>query len=454
MRTKYRTMSKLNSISEEGRMRLRDERERYAMIEKQLIIESFKFPNVPSKDGYYHMMVPDHRVRSGRKHYKAKTIEELQEKIYRHEKGISGYASKSFYDVFVITQEEHLKYVKSEEKRLSVMNTVGRHWQDYNRYFGGTDFEKKIIGDITKLDIENIILSNLCKYQLRKRAFINMTAILNTVFKLAYQQEWIERNPYDFVNIKDSRFMNMIVEPIDIENRIYTDIEIRKIKDEISQKHSVHPDYMPAYALELQMLLGLRRAEVCAIKFSDIEEDPKTGVLCLTICRELLSVKKSEVNTAEFSRIVEHTKTNKNRKIPIFEELRKLILTISKVHRECGWETPYLFPAENENGCISINSVYNYYRRICHRTGIPIQADIIRGPHAFRRNAAERLSNAGGNAEMVAKLLGNTPTVLKNNYYDGLNIVAAQELLNSTDSVYSLPKHPNEDVKQNQILQA
>ncbi len=447
-------MSKLISISEEGRMMLRDERERYNMLEKQLIIESYNFPDVPSKDGYYHMMVPDHRVKSGRKHYKAKTIEALQEKVYLHEKGITGYASKSFYDVFVIVQEEQLKYVKSEEKRLSVMNTVGRHWQDYNRYFSGTDFEKKNIIDITKIDIENIILLNLSRYQLRKRAFVNMTSILSSAFKLAYQQEWIERNPYDLINTKDSRFVNMIADPVDIESRTYTDIEIQKIKDEINHKHSLNPDYMPAYALELQMLLGLRRAEVCAIKFSDIEEDPKTGVPCINICRELLTIKKSEINEKEFSRIVEHTKTNKNRKIPVFEELRKLILAIYKVHTEYGLNSPFLFPADNENGCISINSVYNYYRRICRRTGIPIQADIIRGPHAFRRNAAERLSNAGGNAEIVAKLLGNTPTVLKNNYYDGLNIVAAQELLNSTESIYSLSQFSNKEKKLDYVLQA
>ncbi len=430
-------MSKLKSLSEEGKIRLRVEREKYIMIEKEIILSNYNFPKVPSKDGYYHMMVPDHKVKNGRKHFKARTVADLQEKVYWHAKGIAGYASRTFYDVFALTQEELLKYVKSADKRMSVMNTVSRHWQDYNRYFAGTDFERMMITDISKNDIEAIILANLSKYDLRKRAFVNMTSLLSSCFKLAYQQEWTQKNTFDLINVKDSRFVNMLVEGVDIQERIYTDEEMRLIKSEINRKHVAVPSYLPAYALEIQIMLGLRRAEVCALKFSDIAEDTKSGVLCITICRELLTVKKSSVNKKEFSKVVEHTKTNKNRKIPVSEALRKLLLEIVEVHKKYNITSEFMFPAKNEVGCISIYSVYNYYRRICKKVGIQIQADIIRGPHAFRRNAAERISNAGGDAEMAARLLGNTPKVLRTNYYDGLNMSLAKDILNSAEPLSS-----------------
>ncbi len=35
---------------------------------------------------------------------------------------------------------------------------------------------------------------------------------------------------------------------------------------------------------------------------------------------------------------------------------------------------------------------------------------------------------------MASKLLGNTPKVLRTNYYDGLNSSLAQDILNSPDS--------------------
>lgn len=430
---KNRFLRNLNYISENGRMFLREERERLQMLERELFIREHSFPTEPSKDGYYHLMVPDHRVKSGRKHLKSKSLEELQEKAYWHAKGISGYAKKTFLEVFKITQDEQLKYVKAEEKRASVKNTVCRHWQDYNRFFAGTDFELMYISEITKSDIENIVLANLTKYNLRKRALTNMLSLLRTAFTKAYQEEWIEKNTFDLVNVKDPRFTNMLIEPVDLEKRIYSEYEFRVIKKAVQERHAEEPKYMPAYALELQMLLGLRRGEVCALKFSDIQKDDRAGVLCLVVQRELLTVKKSPVNPKEYMKIVEHTKTKMIRKIPIYDELQHLLLKIIAVHKQYGLNSEFIFPGETKPGCISIGAVYRFYRHICRSRGITIRADVIRGPHAFRRNAAERISNSGGSAEMAAKLLGNSPAVLKSNYYDGMNLAEAKEILNSAN---------------------
>ena len=51
--------------------------------------------------------------------------------------------------------------------------------------------------------------------------------------------------------------------------------------------------------------------------------------------------------------------------------------------------------------------------------------------HSFRRNAVTIVVNASdGNILMASQLFGNSPEVAKNNYYTGLDMKKALEILN------------------------
>ena len=115
-----------------------------------------------------------------------------------------------------------------------------------------------------------------------------------------------------------------------------------------------------------------------------------------------------------------------------YNKLKRIIA----VHKQYGIRSEFLFPrkqpVKGEPECISINTVYHFYHRMCARLGIELQKDVIRGPHAFRRNKADEIENSiGGSAELASRLLGNTPRVLKQNYYDGVDMTAARDVLNS-----------------------
>ena len=90
------------------------------------------------------------------------------------------------------------------------------------------------------------------------------------------------------------------------------------------------------------------------------------------------------------------------------------------VHEKYYSDNQYLFPADNENGIITNNTVYNFYRRMCKKLGIEISREVIKGTHSFRRNAITDVVNAaGGNIIMASQLFGNSPEVAKRNYYAG-----------------------------------
>ena len=428
----------LRTISQEDSIRIANEREILMAMEKEALLKNIVFPQEPSTDGYYHLMLPDDSRKNGRRHIKARSVEDLREKAYRHILGLHGnpQVKRTFAEVYAMSQEELLKYVKGEDKLVSTRNTITRHRQTYDRFFKGTDFELRSIDQIDKRQIEDVILMNLKRFDLRNTAFVSMTTVLRTAFSYAFEHEWISDNPFVRINLKDSRFRNMLVEAVPLEERSYTDEEMRLIMNELHRVQKKKPDYLPAYALELQIICGLRRAEVCGLKFSDIQTDRKSGEPCLMIRRELLVIKKSEDNPKTKSILAEHTKTRKDRKLPIFDDLEDIIQRIIAVHRRYSLHSEFLFPRKEpvpgEPKCISINTVYHFYHRMCERQGIELQADAIRGPHAFRRNKADEIENsAGGSPELASRLLGNTPRVLKQNYYDGVDMSTAKDVLNN-----------------------
>ena len=408
--------------AKDGKLSIEDVRKLYIEMEKNLLLERYTFPAKKSSDGYYHLWVADASKKGGRRQIKAKTIGELKDKAYQHEKGINGQASKTFKDVFEIVQSEKLRYVKDGEKRLSVMNTVGRSRSEYKRYFAGTAFERKFISDISKRDVEEVTLMNLERYDLKKKGFLSFRGILKSVFRLAFEEYWIPDNVYDRVDFK--KYNDMLVRDIPIAERVHSDMEMERIMAFIHDKQKKRPNHIPSYALELQIAMGLRRGEVPPLMWSDIQNG------AILISKEQLTVKKGEDNPKEFFAIVHHTKTWKDRKFPVTDEIQELLGRIHAVHERIGYGGGYLFPADNENGVITNNTIYNFYRRMCAKLNIPISRECVKGTHSFRRNAiTQAVNKSGGNILMASQLFGNTPDVAENHYYAGLDLDEARTIL-------------------------
>ena len=111
-------------------------------------------------------------------------------------------------------------------------------------------------------------------------------------------------------------------------------------------------------------------------------------------------------------------------------EIQEWLDRIHAVHERIGYEGGYLFPADNENGVITNNTIYNFYRRMCAELKIPISRDCVKGTHSFRRNAiTQTVNKSGGNILMASQLFGNTPDVAENHYYAGLDMDEARTIL-------------------------
>lgn len=386
------------------------------------ISKKYTFPQKTSSDGFYHIYLKDETGK--RKAVKSKTLEGLKEKVYEYEAGkLIKPTQKTFKECFEISQQEKTRFVKSQEKILSVNNTLSRNCSEYRRFFEGSELENRPIDEIAQKDLESFVEQTLNRLDLHSKGLASMRSILNSVFRLAYQESWIKDNIYERIDFR--KYSDMLSSPVPTENRCYSDDELERILNQISLTQEKKPDYITAYALEMQIICGLRRGEIPPLRWSDVHED------YVLICREQLTVKKTG-DIPEHFELVSHTKTYKDRKYPITDELEEFLKRLNKVHQKYYPDSQFLFPAKTDNGCITNNCTYNYFRRICRKEHIKICKEVIKGTHAFRRTRiTETINKSGGNIVLASELFGNSPEVARKYYYTGIDMEQAKKILNT-----------------------
>lgn len=388
-----------------GRLTGEDARRWYEDMNRKRILEQYNLPTKPSSDGYYHVYL---KSENGRRQIKAKTLKHLEDKVVE----LSKHLLPTFQYVFECSQEEKLKYVKDPEKRASMENTIYRTKTNYRRFFHETSFEKMPISEISKEDVEEVCMENLTKYDLKKKAFLALRGILKAVFQYAFEQYWIFDNVYDRVDFR--KYNLMLMRDSDVNKRVHSDNEIQRMQEYIVETHQKKPEYLPAYALELQMEMGLRIGEVPPLMWSDIVNGN------IIISKEQINIRTTRTN-----QIVEHTKTWKDRTYPVTSSVREILNAIREIH-----DSEYLFPADTNTGVITNKSIYQYYYRMCKKLNIKLSYDLRKGTHSFRRNAITNVVNkSNGNFVMAAQLFGNTPEVARDYYYTGININDARSVL-------------------------
>ena len=317
---------------------------------------------------------------------------------------------KSFKNIFDYAMEEKLSLTKNPEKRLSTQNTIVRLKQSYNRYIFGTELENLIVTEISPKDIEKNYRLNLCRYELRLRAVANLRTVYKYVFDTSMMEGWINVNPFYQTNFK--RYKDLIVPNSDISERGYTEDEIARMRHYISEKLKENPYDFSMQALKLQMMCGFRRGELPPLRWEDITED------YIYIHREQLLMKDGGEEI-----IVGHTKTWKDRYFPITKEIREFLDDLRKVSTG-----EYLFPYKD--GCITNQSIYTRHYNMCLALRIPIVRDVVRGTHAYRRNAiTEVINKSNGNVYLAAKLFGNSYDVIDAHYYLGVDLKDAKAIL-------------------------
>ena len=425
--------AKLNA----GVSALQEEMARERISRNQILSSyNFTFENGPCKsDGYYHLHLHDDRGKCISRSVKAKTIDELKDKVYLYHKGML-HSGATFADMFQLAQQDVFRYVKPDSDAYhSRLNSSNRRQQHFDRFITGTPWEKKKITAFTVQDIDDMIVYNLQRFDLRSRALSGLKSIIKMTFDYAVSHGCIKHNPYP--DLDSRRYRDLLVPDTPVKERGYTEDELSRILDYLHRKEENDPRCTTSWALELVVICALRRGEVPPLRLEDIRQDAQPG---LYLHQTLLEVRKMDGSSNIGYFPAEHTKTHKNRLYPMSDRLREFLDRYLPVRNSYYPDSPYLFPSRrwdkerkcwDEGGMITDQTIPSYYARMCIRLGIKTDPLCIRGPHAFRRNAiTETMVASGGNIDLTAQIFGNSPETIRKAYLLDMDYNAKLAALN------------------------
>ncbi|TSJ40279.1 tyrosine-type recombinase/integrase [Mucilaginibacter corticis] len=265
--------------------------------------------------------------------------------------------------------DRFIQYIKFE-KRYSP-HTVSAYQSDLDQFIGFLNYPDQIIShpqEITHYHIRNWMVE-LMNQQLTARSVNRKIATLRKYFKFLVQEGILTVNPASKINTP-------------------------KI-----------PKHLPVVVEDARLTQMLDNGEVFSDDFSGTRDKLIIEMLFGTGIRlaELLGIKESDINTYEGT-VKVLGKRNKERIIPLNQELRHLLLKYNELKKSENFGNNSLILIVTDKGA-------NAYPKLIYLTVQKYLSHIStqnkKSPHVLRHTFATSLLNAGADLNAIKELLGH-----------------------------------------------
>lgn len=255
------------------------------------------------------------------------------------------------------------------------------------------------------------------KYSLTKKQYYNMSIIMRQCLDYACEPELnlLKDNPFRRVRIKSNLFARK--EKPKSNTQVFIVDEQKKICDAAKKKIAEHPWCTTPLMILLNFQLGLRISEICAIKWSDVEDNyihiRRMEVEDYTI-KEIDGELKSISNGYT---IVPYTKSVAgDRKVYLNESAKKILRQIKKTNMEYGYyDQDFIFI--KSQGCIrgTTSAFSQYLTDLCVEAGV-----MKKSSHKIRKTYISSLFDQKININTIREQAGHEDeqTSLNNYCFD------------------------------------
>ena len=271
------------------------------------------------------------------------------------------YGERVFMPAKAVTMSENSRYSFQRNLNTWIYPAIGQ----------------KRLPDVTPADICALLLEIQAKGKAHATV-VKIYTILHTLFKMAYMEDMVDRNPMD----KVARPVPRKDEIRETEAQALTLDELRAVLEALEAE--------PLKWRALVRLLidtGIRRGECCGLRWDDVDLDAGT----ITIRRNLCYTPQKGV-------YIDTPKSGKFREVDIGPESAALLLALKG---ESGGG--YVFTQENGLDPMHPHSPTKYLKRLSKRCGVP---DLH--PHKLRHTFASIAITAGADVASVSEALGHS----------------------------------------------
>lgn len=269
----------------------------------------------------------------------------------------------------------------------------------YDNFIKDLPLAKKIVSDIKSIDIQRA-LNELEKSGCTNSQLKGTLKLLKMFFIYAVEQGYAKKNPCTrSIAIPGAK-------PEKNEVEVFTNEEVEKLKAALV-------DHRMRLLVLMALGTGLRRGELLALRYSDIEGDQ---VYVHASLAKPTMVEADGARSTEF--IIWEPKTaTSHRRVPIPKDLQQEI----KAHRArqieerlrlgIGGEPEFIFTTETDN-FIDPSNFARAFRRLLQRAGVPHKKF-----HALRHTYATRLVQNGADINTVQRLMGHSTITMTSIYF-------------------------------------
>lgn len=346
---------------------------------------------------YFLTYVFDDTKKNNRRQISAKTMQNLENKIY------NDYLKKQVRTFESVFEE----WYKTDYKKKVSKTTYPRTKTDYNRFLKDTKFGKKSISKISTLDVEDFIHTAIIDFELKEQGFKNLKSLLNGVFKYAKKKKYITENPIDLAEFSTTN----IVKPKKQykEDVVFTNEERDLIKKEIQTDTANYKNSVP-FAILLSFQLGLRVSELIALKWTDIKKNTihiQRQEICYTL--------EDENGKQTIHEVVDYTKTEESDRIlPLSPDALKILEDVKKWNKEHKIKSVYIF-ADKNGVNFNRQRINTRLYKYCEKINISKKSS-----HKIRRSVISALLDNVKNKDSVRQFAGhkNIQTTFNSYYKD------------------------------------
>ena len=321
---------------------------------------------------------------SGKKEY-------VYAKLYEHYKNQET-GAYTLQDVFDLLMEDKVNLRNRSPKTViadrSKFKTVGE------------GLKNALIGDITAEDIQRWIVGEFLATNPRECHLRKALSIMSQCFEYAIRKRLCESNPVERVYISDY-LKSCRPDDLDADEEQFSEEEVKMLVED-GFAHSNNPRALMEISSSDS---GMRRAELCALEWDDVDFD----TMMIHVHREQIDEKNG--NTA-FLSTTHYTKDQRirprnGRYIPILDNMKEALMLAKQI----PGVSKFVFHDPYTDGMISTNSYSQYLKRRCKALGISATNN-----HAFRKAFNTKLIRLGFSPDERAYIMGHSVETNERDY--------------------------------------
>ena len=302
--------------------------------------------------------------------------------------------------------------------------TVDAYIKAYNRFYKDDSIIKEDLSQIKAPRLRKWLETMIRTHKLNYKSYGKFAVVFNQLFKYAVEMEYIDKNPFDRINVRSLGLYNTPKK--NSKDKVFSKSETRDINRVAFDDFAEKPYCVPLAVLFV-FQTGLRLGEVVALKWSDVDFELKK----LRVCRfervqQNYTADYKQLTTCEHVIVECDTKGEYGERfVDLTEDALYILRVLKDFYKSENLVSEWLFVTKR--GRIHNRAMDLRIRRYCKIVGIKEKS-----LHKIRSTYISMLRACGMSFEKIREEVGHKSVLTTANHYcyDTQDDIINLEILN------------------------